>query len=174
MTEESCTSRPSLAVFTQKAPKRVNDNCLTKLCKKDYDDPTMLTGQSSIISESGNVDGNSFVEGNRIKLPESKITKASQKNAFFDKKLKPKAVVEYKQIGKKANKRAPSSNDSTPQASVVCSLPLSALGGHSQGNFKQQIEAVAKGDLFGLSRLGVIEETKVTALMIKAIECNQP
>jgi len=76
LTEESCVSRPSLGVFTRKVPKKPED--LTSLYKKSDEDPTLLTGQSSIISESGNIENaGSFVEGNRVKLPESKITKAS-------------------------------------------------------------------------------------------------
>jgi hypothetical protein len=82
LTEESCVSRPSLGVFTRKAPKKPED--LTSLYKKSDEDPTLLTGQSSILSESGNVDGaGSFIEGNRVKLPESKIMKASQKSQAF-------------------------------------------------------------------------------------------
>lgn len=140
---------------------------MTSLYKKSDEDPTLLTGQSSIISENGNIEAaGSFVEGNRVILPESRITKASQKPQAFmpvnQMALKKKKVMEYKQR-KSSNKRKSSpvkktarteSNDSTPKASIVCSLPLSALGDSEEQNYKMQVEAIKQGDLYALNRVG--------------------
>jgi len=61
-------------MFKSKAPRKRE----VPRRKKEDDDPTMLTAMSSVISESGNVEHvGSFGEGNRVKLPVSKITKAS-------------------------------------------------------------------------------------------------
>jgi len=46
------------------------------------------------------------------------------------------------------------SNDSTPTASIVCSLPLSALGDSEEQNFKMQVDAIKRGDLYALNRVG--------------------
>jgi len=55
---------------------------------------------------------------------------------------------------------------------VVCSLPLSALGDSEDQNFKLQLDAVRKGDLYALNRIGHFNHAKVPQLMFKAIECG--
>ena len=164
MTEESSQSRPSLGVFSKHAPKKVSEDYLTALYKKnEAQDPTMMTCQSSLISE-GNC---SIVEGgDKIKLPSSRITKASHKlNKAPSNKQKDAKAHEYRVYfederldcekssspglcGKQLAKEVQiiSSNDSTPKASVVCSLPISALSNYDDQNFKIQIENVKKGN----------------------------